>query len=273
MKTRLTITLPPDLLKTIDSFVDKKTIRNRSHAIEHFVRESISSQVNTAVILAGGNKKGIENPIFRKIGDSILFTHQINHLKKYGIKTVIVCLHKSDLNLESTLGDGSDQGIKILYSYEESKMGTAGALKKASKLWNNQSSVVVLHGDVLTTIALDELITFHQDEQAEVTLAVKPRIGKKDLGQVYLQGSRVTAFTKNSIESEISIINTGVYIISSEIINSLSSKSAVYLETDVFPQLVEENKLRAFIFQGIWYDISTEEQHQLAQKRWSYLTK
>ncbi|MDQ5950932.1 MAG: mannose-phosphate guanylyltransferase / phosphomannomutase [Patescibacteria group bacterium] len=269
MKTRLTITLPPDLLKTIDAFVDKKTIRNRSHAIEHLVRASISSQINTAVILAGGNKKSKQNPLLKKIDDKELFIHQVSHLKQYGIKTVIVCLNESDKYIETIFGDGKDLGVRILYSFESITLGTAGTLKKASKLWSNQSAIVVLHGDVLTTIALDELIAFHQSEEADITLAVKPRIGKRELGQVYLQGSRVTSFTKNSVESEISIINTGVYIISPSVLETLSTKTATYLETDVFPKLADDNKLRAFIFQGIWYDISTDEQHLLAQKRLS----
>lgn len=270
MKTRLTITLPPDLLKTIDAIVDKKTIRNRSHAIEHLVRQSLGAQINTAVILAGGKQKGKENPLLKKIGDKELFFHQVDHLKKYGIKNIIVCLNKSDADFKKIFGDGGSQGVKIEYSLEETKLGTAGTLKQASKLWQNQSAVVVLHGDVLTTIALDELIAFHQAEEAEATLAVKPRIGRRELGQVYLQGSRVTTFAKDGIESEISIINTGVYIISQDVINSIPSKQQTYLEADVFPKLAQENKLRAFIFQGIWYDISTEDQYLQAQKKWSY---
>lgn len=270
MKTRLTITLPPDLLSTIDSIVDKKTIRNRSHAIEHLVRQSLGAQISTAVILGGGKLKGKENPLLKMIGDKQLFFHQLDHLKKFGIKHIILCLHKSDKALQSTFGDGTSQGIKIDYSWEDAKLGTAGALKQAAKLWSNQSAVVVLHGDVLTTIALDELIAFHEAEGAEATLAVKPRIGKRELGQVYLQGSRVTTFAKNGVESEISIINTGVYIISQEAINSIPHKQQAFLEMDVFPKLAQENKLRAFIFQGIWYDISTEDQYLQAQKRWSY---
>lgn len=272
MKTRLTITLPPDLLKTIDAFVDKKSIRNRSHAIEHLVRESLGTQITTAVILAGGSRKEEQNPLIKKIGNSYLFHCQVEHLKKCGIKRVILCLPSTDSHLEKVFGD-SLQGIKIQYSYDKTKLGTAGALKNAAPLIGHQSAVVVLHGDVLTDIALADLIAFHQAEEAQVTLAVKPRIGKRELGQVYLQGSRVTTFTKNSVESEISIINTGVYIISQEVINSISNKTPLYLEADVFPQLAEENKLRAFIFQGIWYDISTEDQYQQAQKRWSHNQK
>lgn len=270
MKTRLTITLPPDLLKTIDAFVDKKTIRNRSHAIEHLVRKSLGSQVTTAVILAGGSRSNATHPLLKKIGESYLFHCQLDNLKKYGVKNIILSLQETDQHLEDVFGDGSAQGVSISYSYDRTRLGTAGALKHALKLLPHQAAVIVLHGDVLTNIALDELIAFHQAEEADVTLAVKPRIGKRELGQVYLQGSRVTTFTKNSVESEISIINTGVYIINHEVIASIPNKKPLYLESDVFPHLAEQNKVRAFIFQGIWYDVSTDDQYQQAQKRWSF---
>lgn len=268
MKTRLTITLPPDLLKTIDTLVDKKTIRNRSHAIEHLVRESLGSNITTAVILAGGSTKSEKNALLKKVAHKYLFHHQLEHLKKYGINQVIVCLSDFDRELEELLGDGSAQGVNVEYSFEKQMLGTAGTLRKAGHLFKNQQTVVVIHGDVLTTIALDELINFHQAEDAAVTLAVKPRIGKKELGQVYLQGNRVINFSKNGIESEISIINTGVYIISREVIDSISTRTPSMLEIDVFPKLAKAGKLRAFIFQGIWYDISTEDQYQSAQKKW-----
>lgn len=270
MKTRLTITLPPDLLKNIDSLVDKKTIRNRSHAIENLIRQSIGSTISTAVILAGGSHHGNKNTLLKMIGDENLFVHQVNHLKKYGIKTIIVCLNKNEKELQKLFGDGSNFGVSVQYSFEDYDLGTAGALKNAATLFTNQSAVVVLHGDILTSIAIDELIDFHQSEEAAVTLAVKPRIGKKELGQVYVQGSRVTTFAKTGVDSEISIINTGVYILSQEVISSLPDNACLYLETDVFPKLVEEGKLRAFIFQGIWYDISTEDQYQKAQKTWAH---
>jgi len=40
-RERLTITVDPDLLEGVDLIVDKNTIRNRSHALEHLVREGL----------------------------------------------------------------------------------------------------------------------------------------------------------------------------------------------------------------------------------------
>lgn len=267
MKTRLTITLPEELLKTIDKLVDKKTIRNRSHAIEHLVRESLDEKITTALILAGGKHTGTHNPLLKKISGTPLIELQLRQLKSYGITHVIICLGQKDSSIATSIGNGAHFGLDITYSYEEKKLGTAGAIKQAMT-HSTAETILVLHGDVLTTIALDELIEFHKNEGADATIAVKPKLGKKELGQVYLQGSRVTNFSKTGIESEISIINTGVYILSRGAIEAIPDTTPAYLESDVFPKLAQANKLRAFIFQGIWYDISTQDQVTEAEQNW-----
>ena len=53
-RSRITITLNTKLLNKIDALVDKKKIRNRSHAIEYIATQYTQSTVNKAVILAGG---------------------------------------------------------------------------------------------------------------------------------------------------------------------------------------------------------------------------
>ena len=40
-RERLTITLEPDLIAAADSLVDKSAIRNRSHALEHLIKEGL----------------------------------------------------------------------------------------------------------------------------------------------------------------------------------------------------------------------------------------
>jgi NDP-sugar pyrophosphorylase family protein len=40
------------------------------------------------------------------------------------------------------------------------------------------------------------------------------------------------------------------------------------LETDVFPKLAKMGELSAFLFQGIWFDISHSGNYESAQIRW-----
>ena len=53
-RKRLTITLKKELLLEIDKVVDGARIRNRSHAIEYLLSQTLSPKIKKAVILAGG---------------------------------------------------------------------------------------------------------------------------------------------------------------------------------------------------------------------------
>ncbi len=65
-KTRLTITLSQDLLTKVDSLINDHTVRNRSQAIESLVRQGLSSEIESAVILAGGKKNNNNTPSLKK---------------------------------------------------------------------------------------------------------------------------------------------------------------------------------------------------------------
>lgn len=264
MKARLTITLPEDLLTTIDAQIDGTQIRNRSHAIEQLIRHSLGRSVTTAVILAGGSKHNSHNPLLKKISKRYLLTLIIDQLKQHGITQLILCLPAGDLDIERTFADGSAAGINLQYLYEKKPLGTAGALHHAARLNPPQSAWLIIHGDVLSDIDYTSAIEFHQSEGAAATIVVKPKLGHKDLGEVYLRGSQVVQFSKQGSESEISIINTGTYILEPEVLNAIPATTPCQLESSVFPQLAQKNQLRAFIHQGVWYDISTDAHYKEA---------
>ena len=61
-RVRLTITLPPELLRRVDRMVDGRILGDRSQAIESMLRGSMGAEVSTAVILAGAPAPGGEVP-------------------------------------------------------------------------------------------------------------------------------------------------------------------------------------------------------------------
>ena len=131
MKQRLTITLAPELLQAIDTLVDKKTIRNRSHAIEHLIRQSIGKNITTAVLLSGGNKSLKQNTLLKKLDGVTLLEHQVTNLKKYGINRCVICLNNSDKEIEQKYQHGEKLGMEIEYSYEKKNLGTVDAVQMA----------------------------------------------------------------------------------------------------------------------------------------------
>ncbi|MGB3713214.1 MAG: sugar phosphate nucleotidyltransferase [Candidatus Promineifilaceae bacterium] len=266
-KARLTITLPKDLLKQVDRQIDGHSIRNRSHAIETLIRRSLTPVVTTAVILAGGKDVGGEIPALRSIHDRKLIHIAINHLVDYGIRNLVILAGNQEKQVRRAVGDGAGTGITIQYANEGSPMGTAGALKAAEEHLTH-GPFLVMHGDVLTDINLPDFVNFHNNEKRMATIAVKPRNAEPKYGKVMLQGNRITDFFDEDRSEGISIVNTGVYLFEPELLSLLVEGQAAKLEKDVFPRLAEMGELSAFLFQGIWFDISEPENYSRAQERW-----
>jgi len=267
-KTRLTITLSEDILHAIDAKINGINIRNRSHAIETLLKRSLSPTIQTAIILAGGKNNYEINPGLNKINEGYLLTHLISNLKKNHITNVIICLNKTDTEIMRIFGRGENYGVKIEYLVEEYPLGTGGAVKKAKELVKN-APFIVIHGDTLANIDLDNLASFHFAEKTLATIAVKPRLGEPKYGQVFIQGNKITQFLATSDNTGISIINTGFYVFDPKIFEQFPANEVFTLEKDVFPKLAKQLQLTAFIFQGLWFDITDKDSLKLAKEKWS----
>jgi NDP-sugar pyrophosphorylase family protein len=266
-KARLTITLAKDLLKQVDGMVDGKSIRSRSHAIEMLVKDALIPKVTTAVILAGGERQTQTIPALLPIGDRPLIFTMLEHLIRYGINTVYVLANKSGPDLESLVGDGHLMGVKIHHVSEEKPLGTAGAVRDLESRLPPEPFIVI-HGDILTSIDLAEFIEFHKQEDTLATIAVKPRDAERKYGKVLMQGNRITDFSQTNQSEGISIVNTGVYLLQPQSLRLIDGGKPVFFETDFFPKLAALNQLSAFVFQGVWFDVSDPESYASAQARW-----
>jgi NDP-sugar pyrophosphorylase family protein len=128
--------------------------------------------------------------------------------------------------------------------------------------------LLVIHGDILTDIDLAGFIRFHKQEGRMATIAVKPREAERRYGKVMLEGNRITQFLDSEQSEGISIVNTGVYLLQPETLRLIREGEPAYFERDLFPRLADIDELSAFIFQGVWFDISQERSYSLAKKRW-----
>jgi NDP-sugar pyrophosphorylase family protein len=267
LKSRLTITLSPDVLARLDRRIDGKTLRNRSQAIETLLRESLTPSVSTAVILAGGDQAGEGVPALLPIAGQALVSRTIHHLMGFGVNSFLVLAGEHEEEIRALMGEGESVGASIRYLRERQPRGTGGALKLAEP-YLGTDPFLVIHGDVLTDIDIADFIDFHFNENSLATIAVKPRQAEQHFGQVILQGNRIIDFIESSREGGISIVNTGVYLFDPAILGLIEGTSKTQLETRVFPRLARMGELSAFFFQGIWFDISTAESYESAKVRW-----
>jgi NDP-sugar pyrophosphorylase family protein len=161
MRERITISIKKDLLNKIDQQIDGSRIRNRSHAIEHFVSETLGiADINNAVILAGG-----EGAL--KLIPTIEF--YIEEFKSFGINEVYLAVGYLGTKIREYVGDGTKFGLKI--NYIESGDGTGGAIKKLREKF--KKSFIVINTDERMSIDFKKLIAYHRKNLSISTIATK----------------------------------------------------------------------------------------------------
>lgn len=261
-KIRLTITLSANTLNKIDQLIDKKKIRSRSHAIETILQKQLTSNITTAVILAGNKstKQKLIRPLILVKQKPLIF-HTLELLHKYGVNKIYILAQHQIAKIKKTLSKHKlAHQFKIIYIAEKQALGTAGAIKQLSEKINHP--FFVLHGDILTDINLQDLAQFHDEHLATATIAVKPRVPQNYYSNVFIQGNKVVDFAQRKKGQIVSIVNTGIYVFSSNIFKHLPDKTPAALENDVFPQLAQKNQLLAFPFQGLWFDVTVDNNYQ-----------
>src|SRR5258708_27427575 len=95
--------------------------------------------------------------------------HTIELLKRHGITDIVVTLYYLADEIEGYFGDGSELGVNIVYTVEDTPLGTAGSVMKAEEYLKDDTFVIV-SGDALTDIDLASAIAFHTEKKSVATL-------------------------------------------------------------------------------------------------------
>jgi NDP-mannose synthase len=221
-----------------------------------------------AVVLAGGKgarlapyTRILPKPLM-PIGDMPILEVLLRQMKQAGIEDVVLTVGHLAQLLRTFFLDGSQWGVKIAYSHEQTPLGTAGPLSLIGGL---DSTFLVTNGDVLTTLDLRELLAFHRAQGSIATIAVHHRQVKIDLGVVQWDGEHCIGgyIEKPTYDYTVSM---GIYVFEPRVLNYIPFN--VYLD---FPDLVLKliaagEKVAGYSFDGYWMDLGRPDDYAQAAK-------
>ena len=94
-------------------------------------------------------------------------------LRDAGVRRVIVNLHHRPESITRLVGDGSEWGLDVRYSWERRVLGSAGGPRHALSLLD-APRFLIINGDTLTDCRIADVIRTHESSNARVTMAVVP---------------------------------------------------------------------------------------------------
>jgi mannose-1-phosphate guanylyltransferase len=217
-----------------------------------------------AVILAGGEGTRLRpltltrpKPLMPVAGKPCI-EYVIRALLKAGLKDLIVTAGYKAQMLKDTLDDASGFGANIDFSFEQTPMGTAGAVKKvAQKL---DGTFVVASGDVLADVNFKALVDFHKKKKAMATMALTKVDDPCQFGIVGLdKQGRIVKFKEKPRPEDVfsNLINAGIYVLEPEVLDLVPKDTMFDFSKNTFPQVLEKHpgKLVGRPLSGLWMDI------------------
>src|SRR5688572_32482662 len=130
-----------------------------------------------AVIMAGGEgsrlrplTSNVPKPML-PVANRPLMEHIIELLRKHGINDVVATVQFLSSVIRNYFGDGSDLEVSLSYTTEEVPLGTAGSVLEAREFLTD--TFLVISGDALTDIDLQQAIDFHRANDSSATIVLK----------------------------------------------------------------------------------------------------
>jgi len=227
-----------------------------------------------AVIMAGGEgsrlrplTSNLPKPML-PVANRPLMEHIIELLKRHRITDVVVTVQFLSSVLRNYFRDGSDLGVSLSYATEEVPLGTAGSVLGSQDLLSG--TFLVISGDALTDIDLNEAIEFHQKRDAVATIVLKRMHDPLEFGIVMTDDEgRIERFLEKPTWGQVfsDTINTGIYVLEPEIFDLIPPDQPFDFSSELFPMMLDKGlPIYGYVADAYWQDVGTTEAYIQAQQ-------
>ncbi len=219
-----------------------------------------------AIILAGGRGERLR-PLTDKLPKPLLpvkgkplVEWLIGLLKKHGIDEIVICGHYMFDKIKEQIGDGEKFGIKIIYFYEDTPLGTGGAMKNAESMISD--TIVVIYGDIFTNINIKKLLEFHEKKKADATIVLHESDHPKDSDAVEINSNnKIIRILGRGTNARLT--KSSIYVLEPVIFKYMNGMNEKFsFEDDVLPIVIKECKVFGYIADEPIKDIGTLERYE-----------
>lgn len=230
------------------------------------------ASIHPVIIMAGGLgtrlrpiTETIPKPMIPVAGRPILEII-IERFRQQGFRSVTLCVNHLAHVIENHFEDGTKFGVNISYVREENRLGTAGALSLLSP--RPRVPIIVMNGDILTSVNFGQLLSFHYENFALATMGLNRFQYQLPYGVVELEGQHIQSFREKPVYDFF--VNSGIYVVSPDILSYIPENKYFDMPS-LFERINPERKV-AFPIHEYWLDIGRHDDLERAIKEYDLET-
>lgn len=223
---------------------------------------------NAVLIMAGGFGKRLKpltdncpKPML-KVGGKPILENIIEQFISSGFYNFYISTHYLNEQIEDYFGDGSDFGVNINYIRESTPLGTAGSLSLLPDCVKDKS-IIMMNGDLLTQINFENLLAYHDNEQSDISVAVREYKVQIPFGVIEHDSSNITEITEKPEKNYF--INAGIYCISPNILKSIKPNISFDMPELISKSIKGNKSTKMYPIHEYWLDIGRMNDFEQAQ--------
>ncbi|MDD3845760.1 MAG: nucleotidyltransferase family protein [Syntrophorhabdaceae bacterium] len=211
------------------------------------------------IILAGGMGTRLKNVLnnvpkpMAPVRGKPFLEYVILALAAQGFREIMLSIgYRKDV-IRSHFGNGSKWGVGIVYSEEDTPLGTGGSVREALRTADEPHSLI-LNGDTFNQVDFREMEKHHLSHKRLATIGLIASDDTDRYGFVKINAaSDILEFCEKS-DRHSGYINRGAYIMDRTVLDHMPASGSFSLENDLFPELVPHG-MSGFISRGFFVDI------------------
>ncbi len=220
-----------------------------------------------AVVMAGGFGSrlrpltdALPKPML-PMGGRPLLERIIEQIRDAGIRRVSITTHFQPEKITNHFEDGRAFGVELGYVNEDIPLGTAGAL---ALLPPPTDPLLVVNGDILTTVNFSAMLDFHREHRADLTVGVRRYEVEVPYGVVEGDGPHVTRLSEKPTFRFL--VNAGIYVLDPSV-HTRIPRGRRFDMTDLISLLLSEGgTVVNFPIVEYWLDIGQRDQYLQAEE-------
>ena len=183
--------------------------------------------------------------------------HQLELLRRNGIRRVVMCLGYRGRQLEHHVGDGASRGMQVRYSYDgETLMGTGGAVRRALDAGLLGDAFWVMYGDSYMDIDYRAVLQHFDRSGADALMTVLRNGNRWDRSNVVFEGGKLLRYDKKVQTPEMDYIDYGVALLRRRAAEEIPTDRPFDL-AELYTRLVAEGRMVGYQVTNRFYEIGT----------------
>jgi len=199
-----------------------------------------------------------------------LIHYTLGMLRKCGVEDVVINLHHLGERIQAYVGDGSRWGLRVFYSLESRLLGTGGGIQKSAPYLAGDA-FLVLNADILADLDLADVLRFHRNNHAPVTLVLRQDPDVERYGVIEVDGyGRVRQILGRVHAARVRrkrMMFTGIHVLEPAVFSHMPTQEEAFSIVDVYVAMLQAGeRILGYEMKGFWADLGTPERYEVVRQ-------